>query len=146
MQAMNLVREGARLLLVAAIGFSTGGAVHYPQVTAAKSVTKVMNAPSTNHDYICTIGEIGMFSDIVFVACSAPAPGNISYFYSPLVGPLGDSRAAARFLNIALTAKALGKQLKLSYDDAITVDSVAAGVISCGSDKCRKPYYIGFFS
>ena len=52
----------------------------------------------------------------MYVYCKTPGTGDISYF----VWPNSDSRGAARYLNVALTARALGKPLVFDYDPAVT--------------------------
>ncbi len=141
MQTSNLIREGARLLTIAAIGLTIGGSMQHPQVTAAKSVVNAPDAPVAVQSHICHIAEIGMFPTQTFVFCQTPGPGGISYFIWPTGGPSADTRGAARFLNIALTAKALGKPLKFSYDDTNNSTSVPPGV-GCNPASCRHPILI----
>jgi len=96
---------------------------------AAEAIPAVIKDPdSPEATYICIPSYTGAFPTRVHVLCTVPAPGGIYYF----AAPTSDSKNAARVLSIILTAKALGKNLQIYYDQ--NGDGSAFG---CQVNDCR---------
>ena len=93
----------------------------------------VLSPDSPEALFTCTPSYIGEFDNRVHVRCSIAASGGIYYFATPT----SDSKRAARVLSVFMTAKALGKNLRMYYNPNANGSS-----FGCGFSDCRPIDYI----
>lgn len=96
---------------------------------AAGNLSDAFQASEKPEDtFICTPVGVAVFDQRVHVRCLTAAPGGIVYF----AVSTSDSKKAARFLSVMLSAKAQGKNLAVYYDP-----NVLGTAFGCGSFDCR---------
>jgi hypothetical protein len=106
-----------------------GGWLRPPAVQAAEVVPAAALAPgSPTVPYTCTPDYVAAFPDRVHVRCTLPAETTIYYF----AAPTSDSKNAARVLSIILTARSLGKNVRIYY-----TSSANGSAFGCGFGDCR---------
>jgi len=111
-----------------------GGWLRPPAAQAAEPPVAAAVAPdSPQAVYTCTPSYVGEFIQRVHVQCTAPAEGTIYWFATPT----SDSKRAARVLSVMLTARSLGKNLRIYYDSAASGASYG-----CQASDCRPINYI----
>lgn len=104
------------------------------QAKAADPIMPVELSPdSPDAIFTCSPSYVGEFDNRVHVRCSTAAPGAIYYFATPT----SDSKRAARVLSVFLTAKALGKNLRMYYNPNSSGSS-----FGCGYSDCRPIDYV----
>ena len=106
-----------------------GGWLRPPAVQAAEVAPAAALAPdSPQAIHTCTPDYVAAFAARVHVRCAVPAETTIYYF----AAPTSDSKNAARVLSIFLTARSLGKDVRIYYTSGSN-----GSAFGCSFSDCR---------
>jgi hypothetical protein len=104
-----------------------GGWLRPAPVQAAPAPAAALAPDSPEALHPCTPDYIGTFSNRVHVRCAAAAETTIYYF----AVPISDSKNAARVLSVLLTARSLGKTVRIYYTSAANGSAFGCAVSDC---------------